>query len=543
MREAFLLHGARVLGPDPLPAHHDAIAVMDGRIAAVGSTATCRQALPAGADEVDLAGRTIAPGFVDAHTHPLVMSVFENHLRFDDATALADVLDAVADRVSRTDEDSAIVGFQLDEARLAERRLPTAAELDKVSGGRQVVLMRCDGHNAVASSAAVAAAGLDDPGAVPSGGHVERDATGRPTGLVGENAVAPLLALMPEVTFDSLAAGAAAWGRRLLTQGVTGLSAICQTTAEGPSGPAGELEALGWAALSSTLPFAAQTILIAPDLAAVDEWRTETALHDPANGRRLDAVKLFLDGTLGGATACMHSPFADRTHTSGMRTMSDDDVYRRMSAAHIAGLQVCVHAIGDGANRAAADLFGRLLDEHPGPHRHRVEHASVLDETTIDAFAEMGITCVVQPISIRTESHWLADRLGPERLARAYPYRSMIDAGVVVAGSSDAPIEPTAPLDAMAAAVDRRGVGDDQAITPTEALALYTTGSAWARGVEADQGRIAPGHRADLVVLSSDPTAPDGLGAASVEATCIAGRFHHARGVLAGALGAQDLSA
>src|SRR5690606_4956935 len=121
-------------------------------------------------------------------------------------------------------------------------------------------------------------------------------------------------------------------------------------------------------------------------------------------------------------TACMHAPFADRGDTSGMRTMGDDDAYERMLAAHLAGLQVCIHAIGDGANRAAADLFSRLLREHPGSHRHRVEHASVLDDQTVDAFAELEITCVVQPIDLRTEAHWLADRLGPERLGRAYPF-------------------------------------------------------------------------------------------------------------------------
>src|SRR5690606_879977 len=119
-------------------------------------------------------------------------------------------------------------------------------ELDRVTGGRVVVLLRRDGHHAVASTAAVAAAGLDRPGAVPEGGHVQLGADGRPTGLVGERAVEPLLGLMPEVTMESLSAGAAAWSRRLLGQGITGLTAFCQTSDEGPSGPAGTFEAIGW---------------------------------------------------------------------------------------------------------------------------------------------------------------------------------------------------------------------------------------------------------------------------------------------------------
>jgi len=526
MTGPLLIHGARLLTPEPAPAGHDAVAIAGGRIVGVGPADACRAALPADAPAIDVGGRTVTPGLVDAHTHPLVMSVFEEHLRFDDATTLADVLDAVADRARATEPGSAVVGFQLDDARLAERRLPTGEELDRAGAGRPVVLLRRDGHHAVGSSAALAAAGLDDPAAVPDGGHVERGDDGRPTGLVGELAVAPLLALMPEVTVASLEGAAATWSARLLRQGITGLSAICQTTAEGPSGPAGELEAFGWSVLVASMPFDVQTILIAPDLAAVEDWRGVPALHDPPAGRRLDAVKLFLDGTLGGATACMHVPFADRRDTAGMRTMGDDDAYARMVAAHLAGLQVCIHAIGDGANRAAAELYRRLLAEHPGPHRHRVEHASVLDDETVELFAGLGITCVVQPISLRTEAHWLADRLGTVRLARAYPYRRLLDAGVTVAGSSDAPIEPSDPLAAMAAAVDRRGVGDRQALSPIEALGLYTTGAARARQVEADRGRLAPGHRADLAVLSGDPLAA-GWDAVAVEATAAAGTLHH----------------
>ena len=521
---SLLLHGARVLHPEPALPGHDAVAVLDGRIAAVGPADACRAALPAGTAEADLGGRVLAPGFVDAHVHPMVMCVFEQHLRFDGATSIADVLDAVADRARTTPGDDAVVGFQLDDARLAERRLPTAAELDAVAPGRAVVLVRRDGHHAVGSAAALVAAGLDRPGAVPEGGHVARDDEGRLTGLVGETAVAPLMALLPEVTLESLAEGAAAWSDRLLRQGVTGLSAICQTTPEGPAGPAGELEAVGWSVLADELPFDLQTVLIAPDLEAADAFRAVPSLHDPARRRRVDGVKLFLDGTLGGATACMHAPFADRSHTSGMRTMGDGEAYDRMVAAHLAGLQVCVHAIGDQANRSAADLFGRLLAEHPGPHRHRVEHASVLDDATIDAFAALGITCVVQPINLRTESHWLGARLGPERLHRAYPYRALLDAGVHVAGASDAPIEPTDVLAAMAAAVDRGGLADEQALLPLEALRLYTTGAAHARQLEAECGRIEAGRRADLVVLTGDPLDPG----TTVAGTCIGGTFRFA---------------
>ncbi len=522
-----LLTGGRVLLPEPAPEGVEALAVSDGRIVAVGSAEQCRAELPPDAQELPLDGRAVAPGFIDAHTHPMIMSVFEQHLRFDEGAgrveSVGDVLDLVADR-SRA--DSTVIGFGLDDALLAERRLPTAAELDRAAGGAVVVLVRRDGHHAVASTSALAAAGLDRVGAVPDGGYVELDADGRPTGVVGERAVEPLLGLMPEVTMASLASAAATWTRRLLEQGITGLTAFCQTSDEGPSGQAGTMEAVGWSALVADLPFDVQTVLIGADPALVEELRGIPSLHDPAGRRRLDGIKLFLDGTLGGATACMHAPFADRPETRGMRTFGDDVAYERMVAAHVAGLQICLHAIGDAANRAAATLLARLLAEHPGPHRHRVEHASVLDDETIEAFATLGITCVVQPIDIRTEAHWLGNRLGADRLERVYPLRSLLDAGVTLAGSSDAPIEPTDVLAAIDAASNRRGIGDGQAITRLEALRAYTTGAAHARNVGEDAGRIESGRRADLVVLSADPLVAD-LATITVDATCIGGTFHH----------------
>lgn len=499
------------------------MATVGERIVAVGTPEECAAALPSDFEDVDLAGRTLVPGFVDAHVHPLIMCVFEQHALLDDCRSVADVLDAVATQAEQVAGEETIVGFQLDPAVLAERRSPTAGELDAASAGQRVVLVRRDGHHAVASTAALADAGITETTADPFGGSIGRFPDGTLDGSVAEAAVAPLMDLLPDVSMESLRAGADAWTHRLLSQGVTAISAICQTTAEGPSGSAGAMEALGWAALVDSLPFDIQTILISPDLGDVEAFRG-TALHEPAAGRRLDAIKLFLDGTLGGRTACMHDPYADAT-TQGMRTMDDDDAYARMVAAHVAGLQICIHAIGDRTNRAAATLFERLLTEHPGDHRHRVEHASVLDAETIESFARLGISAVVQPINLRSERHWLAARVGDDRLSRTYPFRRLLDAGVTVAGSSDAPIEKTEVLAAMSAAIDRGGLADDQAVSPLEALGMYTTGAAAVRRNEGRLGCIEPGARADFVVLSDiDFSAPNARpDAAAVLSTVIGG--------------------
>lgn len=528
--QPLLVTGAPVLAPEPVPAA-DSIAVVDGRIVAVGGRADAEAVLPVAHDVVDLAdrrGAVVVPGLVDSHLHPMPMCFFEHHLDLDACTSLDDLFDLLRDRATRPDVDDEgrewVVGLRLDEEHLRERRLPTRTELDAVAGGRPVVILRRDGHHATGSTAALAAAGFA-PGCVdPPGGVVHRDADGTLTGLCGEAASSLLLSPVPLPAWEHLEAALDRVVARMAGHGITAISAMCQTTGEGPAGDAGELEAVGWSMLLDRVPLDVQTIVIGASAATVAELQA-TPLHRPDRRRRLDAVKIFLDGTLGGRTACLHRPYAD-ADGCGMLTLDPDAAYDRMVDAHVAGLQVCVHAIGDRANAAAVELYARLLAEHPvAGHRHRVEHASVLDDDTVAGLAELGVGAVVQPISIESERQWLASRLGPDRIDRVYPFRRLLDAGVVVAGSSDAPIEDLDVLEAMACAVDRRGIGTGQALTPAEALAMYTTGAAWVRGTDADCGRIEVGHRGDLAVLSAAPGADNG--GVAVLATVAGGRVIH----------------
>lgn len=518
---ARLFTNARLRVPQPLPPTLDSVAVAGGRILAIGDRTAATAALPVGHEVIDLGGATLAPGFIDAHLHPLPLCYFEHQVDLASATSLDEVFTLLAERAATEPADGWVVGLRVDDEALAEGRLPTRVELDRVGDGRAVVLLRRDGHHAIGSSRALTAAGFHATTPDPAGGVIHRAPDGTLSGLCGEAAAQALLASVPlpdwEAFEHALDRVVAEWFRR----GITGISAICQTSGAGPAGEAGALEHLAWAGLLDRVPQDVQTILIATDAETVHELR-HGPMHDPEAGRRLDAVKLFLDGTLGGRTACLHRPYADGSADDrGMLTLPAPSAYAQLVDAHTAGLQVCIHAIGDRANRTAADLYARLLREHPGPHRHRVEHASLLDAETIDLLGALDITAVVQPISLESERAWLARRLGDERVDRVYPFRALLDAGVTVAGSSDAPIESSDVLAAMDCAVERRGTGLHQALTPIEALTAYTSGSARARQVEGLTGSIATGHRADLVVLSGDPV--DGFGGIEVQATYVAG--------------------
>jgi predicted amidohydrolase YtcJ len=502
-----------------------ALATRAGQIVAVGTREECGASLGSDGTEVDLAGRVLLPGFNDVHVHPLPMCFFEHHLDLTPFADLESVLDALADRARDEADGAWVVGLQADEANLADGRLPSIEELDALAPSRPVVLLRRDGHTTIANSTALAAAGVEPSAPDPAGGRFERDAGGRLTGWCFETAAQVVLGALPSPGLDDFRSAAHRVVRRLSAQGITSLGVVLQTDPEGPAGAAGAAERWGMELLLDEFPQATHAILCGQPDAVVAA--RESGLHDPAAGRRVGGWKVFLDGTLGARTACLHHPYADDPATSGMLTADRSDVARRMEQAHLAGLQICIHAIGDAANREALDLLAELLARHPAPgHGHRIEHASVLSPFEIERFGLLGVMAAVQPLFLRSEHRWLGDRLGTDRLPWVYPFRSLRQAGVVVAGSSDAPIEEPDALAGIHAAVHRYGIGPEEALTVEEALRLYTVDAARAQQREDETGRLRAGARADLVVLSADPRTAlvAQLPEVSVEVTVVGGR-------------------
>jgi predicted amidohydrolase YtcJ len=250
-------------------------------------------------------------------------------------------------------------------------------------------------------------------------------------------------------------------------------------------------------------------------------------LHAPEAGRRIGGYKIFSDGTFGSCTACMSEPFSDRPDRKGYMTLSEEEIYARMERAHAAGLQICVHAIGDAANERCVALFERLLEAHPlQDHRHRLEHASLLAPSLIERIARRGIAVSTQPLFIASERGWLHKRLGVKRSRYVYPLRALLDAGVLVGGASDAPVESTHVLRAIECCVTRDGFETQQSITAEEALRMFTIDAARVQREEAEKGSIAAGKRADLALLDASPleVPADRIGAIRAVRTIVAGR-------------------
>lgn len=537
--EAVLYTGGRIVTLEPARPAVEALATLGGRILALGDISSCREALhAAGARDVAavaLAGRTLLPGFVDTHLHPIALLYFDLHADLSAARDLAAVHQALRTAAAGAAPGEWVVGLRLDAEQLAEGRLPTRAELDAASPDRPAVVLAHDGHSAAGNARALAAAGIDAATPDPPGGRIERDAGGAPAGPCRESAAQLLLGAVPAPTPARLRDTASGSFARLAACGITSAGVVLQTDDEGPGGAAGRLEGLAMGLLLDVTPFATYAILIGrtPDAAAAAR---ATPLHDPPAGRRVGGYKIYADGTLGSCTAAMREPFADRPGERGLATLPEDELYERMRAAHAAGLQVCIHAIGDAAVERCVVLYERLLAERPrADHRHRIEHASVVPPELIPRLARLGLCVSTQPLFVHSEKTWLHRRLGAERARQVYPLRALVEAGVRVAGASDAPVESVDVLHAIQCCVTREGFEPQQSLTPAQALDLFTRSAARIQFEEDEKGTLAPGKRADLVVLSDDPlaVAPDRIAELRVLRTVCGGRVTHDTGDLA----------
>jgi hypothetical protein len=493
----------------------DAVLVDNGRIVEVGDAARLRSP-----DHLEVAypGATIVPGLVDAHLHPIGYAASLNRPVLKDARdldAVADILRTAADSQSPR---SAMVALRLDDETLAEGRLPDRHFLDRVMGDRPSLVIRYCGHIAVANSAALALAGIDDATPDPPRGSIDRDDRGRPTGVLRETAVEPVAtalgSIAPEVTPDDMVDAAIA----LASLGLTGIGAIVDHEAGCWAGAGSELDLLIEAA--ERIPIAMEVFVIAQTPADLES--AARRLDDLRGRVRFAGFKMFSDGSLGGHTAAMHEGFSDDPQQRGTDRL-DPEWAREMAAAALAlGGRVALHAIGDLANERALNLMEHLIGRGADPARLRVEHASVLSERDIRRFGSLGVTASVQPAFMPSETGWLEKRLGADRLRRTYPFRSLAEAGAPLAGGSDSPVETPDPLWGVAAARDRSGIVPEEGLGPEAAFGLFTSGAAAATGASSS---FEPGAAANLAVLSNDPVkaTPDEVRQASVVATWVDG--------------------
>ena len=394
-----------------------------------------------------------------------------------------------------------------------EARFLTAADLDAAAPGRVVLLSRADGHAVVASSAALAAAGVTADTAAPSGGEILKDEAGRPTGLLVDAAEQLVAALAPQADPTALREAYRAGFRVEAEYGWTGLHFM--------SAPWRDVPLMEDMAEAGEAPIRVYNS-VTPDGAAA---LIAGGPRSVADGRVITrAIKYYADGALGSRGAALFEPYADRPDTTGLMQISEQEIVPLYQAALRGGIQVATHAIGDRGNASVAEWYQQALagvapsDRPNGADvRWRIEHAQILRPSDYHWFVDLPIIASMQPSHAIGDLHFAPARLGDSRLDGAYAWHSLVDLGVVVVGGSDAPVERGAPLIEFYAAVARRDLQGfqgpdwrpDEAVDRLTALKMFTLWPAYASFREDELGTIEVGKRADFTAFSVDlMTAP-----------------------------------
>lgn len=496
---------AHVYTVDPTSPIAEAFAIADGRFQFVGGSSGAMALADAATRVIDLGGRTVIPGMIDAHGHLTGLAAFLRSMNLTGTGSFDEVVEMVEDRVALVQPGDWITGRGWDQNDWADHNFPTHADLNRVAPRNPVILQRVDGHAVIANDMALVAAGITAATDDPEGGRIIRDADGVPTGVLIDAAADTALSRVPK------------WSPREHREAL--LTAVELISSHGLTGVHDAGAGLDSIAVFEELARAGQLDLRIYFMVSTAGTNIETSFsrgpqNDLYGGRIwIRAIKISSDGALGSRGAAMLEPYADDPGNTGLITFGHDRILDVASRALEAGFQVNVHAIGDRANRDALDAFETALAANPvADHRFRIEHAQILSDRDIPRFADLNVIPSMQGTHQTSDMYWAVERVGETRIRGAYAWRSLLDTGVIIPNGSDFPVEQVNPLLSFHSFVTRHdserwpagGWFPEQRTTREEALLSVTLWPAYAGFMENDVGSITPGKYADFVVLDRD---------------------------------------
>ncbi|MBX3288530.1 MAG: amidohydrolase [Acidobacteria bacterium] len=479
------------------------MAVLNGRIVAIGSDADTKAHIGPKTRVIDAGGKTIIPGFNDSHVHFMETGQQLSWVDLRTAQTPEEFVERIKNFAAKLPKGRWILGGKWDHENWTPNNLPTAAMIDAVTPDNPVFIDRLDGHMALANSLAMKMAKVDKDTKDMPGGEIVRDANGNPTGVFKDSVMSYINRVIPDPSWDERLEAAQAATDHAASLGVT---SVQDMSAGRDVGVYQELLRRG------TLK---TRIYGCSPLSDYKRWSNTGIRAGFGNAMvRAGCLKGFMDGSLGSTTAWFFEPYLDAPNTSGlpmgdvMTTMKTDII-----EADKAGLQVNIHAIGDRANATLLDYFAEV-DKVNGPadRRFRIEHSQHLRYDDLKRFGSQKVVASMQPFHAIDDGRWAWKRLDEGRLRGTYAFRTILDTGGVLAFGTDSPVAPLDPILGVYAAVTRRTLDDknpggwlpDQKVTVDETIRAYTWGSAFAEFQENEKGTLETGKLADFVILSED---------------------------------------
>ncbi|HHV93895.1 MAG TPA: amidohydrolase [Firmicutes bacterium] len=528
-----LFYNARFITLDPSLPAAEAMALAGDRILAVGKLDELLPLASCETQRIDLEGQAVVPGFNDSHMHLLYWGLGMMGADLTTVRSVSEMIRLGQEFAQNNPDREWIVGWGWNDESFVPKALPTKEDLDQVSRHRPVVFIRVCGHACAVNSKALELAGISAFTPDPPGGSIDRENSGEPTGILRENAIDLVTRLLPEPTVAVLKEVISKAARAAAALGLTTVQA---NDLDGADTLSLRLDAYRGLAAAGELPIRVilQAAMPTPDDLAV-YLDLRQSCPDLGSHLALGPLKLYADGSLGAGTAALGAPYADAPESSGMPIYTQAELDELVLLAAIANLQIAVHAIGDRALEMVLTSYERAKQSIPDWNaRPRVVHCQIATRKQLAKMAAMGIVADIQPIFVPTDLHFADERIGKNRQVYAYAWKTMAQMGIRTAGGSDCPVESCNPLWGIHAAITRQdrqghppgGWRPEECLTPMEALALFTAGSAYAAQEEAVKGSLSPGKLADFVVLPKDPTqsAPQELLNMQVTATYVGGR-------------------
>jgi predicted amidohydrolase YtcJ len=503
----YYLHG-RIYTNNSAQPWAAALAVRDGKIFCIGSLAhillDCGGS-DQGAETVQLHGAFLMPGFNDAHVHLGGAGRDLLSLRLDGVDSVAELQKRVKDAVAKLKPGEWLVGSGWDQTLWADKKFPTRQQLDEVAPKNPVYLEHISGHVAVVNSVAIKHAEIIDETPNPTGGEIERDADGQPTGLLKENAMELAAQRIADPSPENRRKGIELVLAELAKNGVTSV----QDNSEWE-------DFLVYHQLKDENKLTVRItewLHFAQPLGELQNLRAQGGTSDP--WLKTGALKFVEDGALGTHTAAMLAPYSDDPSTSGILIMEPEKLKAMAIERDKAGFQIAFHAIGDRANRVALDVFESVARVNgTRDRRDRIEHAQVIAPEDIPRFAKLGVIASMQPSHETNDLRWAEARVGPERAKGAYAWASLLKSGAKLAFGTDFDVEPINPMRGLYACVTREAANSGPAggwqpqekISIDDCIRAYTSGSAYAQFEEGKKGELKVGEHADFVILSNDLT-------------------------------------